>query len=87
MHATKKIAERLKDPSIDPESKAILNDLINALDAREKVDMSRIFELNYYDFELVLKLLVDWRLQQYRKPIGGLKQVIEETAPDNSYWH
>jgi len=87
MRATKKIAKRLKDPSLDPESKEILNALVNALDTREKIDMSRLFDLNYNDFELVLKLLVDWRLQQYRKPSGGLKQAIEETAPDNNYWH
>lgn len=86
MRATKKIAKRLKDSSLDPESKEILNILINALDTHEKIDMSRLFDLNYNDFELVLKLLMDWRLQQYRKPAGGLKQAIEETAPDN-YWH
>ena len=87
MRATKKIAKRLKDPNIDPESKQILGELVNALDEREKIDIVRIFKLNYNDFELAIGLLVDWRLQQYRKPAGGLKQAIEETTPDNNYWH
>lgn len=87
MHATKKIAKRLKDPTIDPESKAFFNNMINALDEREKIDLARIFKLNYHDFELAIGLLLDWRLQQYRKPAGGLKQAIEETPQDNNHWH
>lgn len=87
MLATKKIAKRLKDPGIDPESKTIFNDLVNALDEREKIDLARLFRLNYNDFELAIGLLVDWRLQQYRKPAGGLKQVIEEPLPDNGFFH
>ena len=87
MRATKIIAKRLKDPNIDLQSKEIFGELINALDGRDKLDITRLFNLNYNDFELALRLLVDWRLQQYRKPVGGLKQAIEETTTDNYFWH
>lgn len=87
MRATKIIAKRLKDPNIDPKSKEIFGELINALDGRDKLDITRLFKLDYNDFELSLRLLVDWRLQQYRKPVGGLKQAIEETKTDNYFWH
>lgn len=87
MRATKIIAKRLKDPSIDPNSKEIFGELINALDGRDKLDITHLFKLDYNDFELSLRLLVDWRLQQYRKPVGGLKQAIEETSPDNYFQH
>ena len=87
MRATKKIAKRLKDPNIDQESAAIFSELIDALDGRDKFDISRLFKLNYNDFELSLTLLVDWRLHQFAKPAGGLKQVLDETVPDNHHWH
>ncbi len=88
MHATKKIAKLLKDPNTDPESKEIFSELVNALDGREKLEITRLFKLNYSDFELALQLLVDWRLHQYRKPSGGLKQEIEETVlENNNFWH
>jgi len=87
MRATKIIAKRLKDPNIDLQSREIFGELINALDGRDKLDITRLFNLNYNDFELALRLLVDWRLQQYRKPVGGLKQAIEETTTDNYFWH
>lgn len=87
MRATKKIAKRLKDPNIDQESTAIFSELINALDGRDKFDISRLFKLNYNDFELTLTLLVDWRLHQFAKPAGGLKQVLDETTQDNYHWH
>jgi hypothetical protein len=87
MRATKKIARRLKDPNADSESKMIFGELINALDGHEKLEIARLFELNYSDFELALGLLVDWRLHQYIKPAGGLKQEIEETKTENNHWH
>ena len=87
MRATKKIAKRLKDPNIDQESAAIFSELIDALDGRDKFDISRLFKLNYNDFELSLTLLVDWRLHQFAKPAGGLKQVLDETVQDNHHWH
>jgi len=87
MRATKKIAKRLKDPNADSESKMIFGELINALDGHEKLEIARLFELNYSDFELALGLLVDWRLHQYIKPAGGLKQEIEETKTENNHWH
>ena len=87
MRATKKIAKRLKDPNIDQESAAIFSELIDALDGRDKFDISRLFKLNYNDFELSLTLLVDWRLHQFAKPAGGLKQVLDETVQDNYHWH
>ena len=87
MHATKKIAKRLYDPSIDSETKQILSDLINALDRHEKIDVSRIFKLGYNDFELVTRLLVDWRLHQYRVPPGGLQQAILESIQETSLLH
>lgn len=86
MRATKRIAKRLKDCNTDPKSKEIFSELINALDEREKLDITHLFKLNYNDFELALQLLVDWRLHQYRKPPGGLKQEIDETVLDN-HWH
>lgn len=89
MRATKKIAKRLKDSSLDLESKKILGELVNALDEREKIDIVRIFKLNYNDFELAIGLLVDWRLHQYSKPPGGLRQAIEENMQENNnnHWH
>ena len=87
MRATKIIAKRLKDPNIDPNSKEILGELINALDGRDKLDIAHLFKLEYNDFELSLRLLGDWRLQQYRIPAGGLRQAIEETNPDNYFRH
>ena len=87
MRATKKIARRLKDPHTDPESKKVFSELINALDGRDKLEIARLFELNYSDFELALGLLVDWRLHQYIKHPGGLKQEIEDTKTENNHWH
>lgn len=87
MRVTKKIAKRLRDPSIDPESKSIFGELVSALDGQEKIDISHLFNLNYSDFELAIGLLVDWRLHQFGKPEGGLKQVLDETSPDNRCWH
>ncbi len=87
MRATKKIAKRLKDPNIDQESAATFSKLIDALDGRDKFDIGRLFKLNYNDFELSLTLLVDWRLHQFAKPAGGLKQVLDETVQDNHHWH
>ena len=87
MRVTKKIARRLKDPSIDRESKDIFDELVNALDGREKIEITHLFKLNYTDFELAIGLLVDWRLHQFGKPKGGLKQVLDETIQDNYCWH
>ena len=88
MRAAKKIAKHLKNPDADPQSKEIFCELINALDEREKLEISRLFKLNYNDFELALQLLVDWRLHQYSKPPGGLKQEIEETVlGNNNQWN
>lgn len=87
MRVTKKIAKRLNDPTLDPESAAIFGELVNALDGRGQFDISRLFKLNYDDFELTLKLLVDWRLHQFAKPAGGLKQVLDEADHENHYRH
>ena len=87
MRATKKIAKRLQDPNIDPESTAIFGELVNALDGRGPFDISHLFKLNYDDFELTLKLLVEWRLHQFAKPAGGLKQVLDEAGHEYLYRH
>lgn len=42
-------------------------ELLNALERSEPVSLSRLYELDYKDFELALETLRDWRLHRYRE--------------------
>jgi hypothetical protein len=44
--------------------------LLNALERSEPVSLSRLYELDYKDFELALETLRDWRLHRYREMSG-----------------
>lgn len=78
MKAVTKIAKRLKDSSIDPESAVIFKDLIQALHDNKEFQLARFYNLNYDDFDLALSLIIEWRLQRYRMTEGGLAGLLQE---------
>lgn len=80
MKAVKKIARRLKDSSIDPESATIFKDLIQALHVQSDFQLTRFYNLNYEDFDLALSLLIEWRLQRFTMAEGGLIGLMQEAS-------
>jgi len=80
MKAVKKIARRLKDSSIDPETAAIFKDMIQALHVQSEFQLTRFYQLNYEDFDLALSLLTEWRLQRYTMVEGGLIGLMQEAS-------
>lgn len=80
MKAVKKIARRLKDSTIDPESAVIFKDLIQALHTQSEFQLTRFYNLNYADFDLALSLLIEWRLQRYTMATGGLIGLMQEAS-------
>jgi hypothetical protein len=40
-------------------------ELLNSLERSEPVSLSKMYELDYKDFELALETLRDWRLHRY----------------------
>ena len=84
MKAVKKIARRLKDSTIDPESAVIFTDLIQALHMKSDFQLTRFYNLNYEDFDLALSLLIEWRLQRYTMAEGGLIGLVQEASQANN---
>jgi hypothetical protein len=49
------------------EAKAeFFRELLNSLERGEPVSLSKMYDLDYKDFELTLDTLRDWRLHRYR---------------------
>lgn len=42
-------------------------ELLNSLERSEPVSLSKMYDLDYKDFELALETLRDWRLHRYRE--------------------
>ncbi|MDP1682492.1 MAG: hypothetical protein Q8L39_12055 [Burkholderiales bacterium] len=83
MKAVQKIAKRLKDSTINPESAIIFRDLIQALHAQREFQLTRFYNLNYEDFDLALSLLIEWRLQRFTMAKGGLMGLLQEASNTN----
>lgn len=76
MNNLKKIEKRiLKNPD-EPASQVFMN-LIKALDQKLDFNLTVIYDLDYDDFQLVLEVLKDWRLDRYAKTRKRLKALPE----------
>ncbi|MCC7549133.1 MAG: hypothetical protein IT532_15335 [Burkholderiales bacterium] len=51
-----------------------LQSLIESLDMGGPFDLSRLYQLNYSEFELALELMKQWRLDTYRYERGWAAQ-------------
>ena len=77
MKAINKIAKRLNDSTLDPDTAVIFRDLIEALHEKREFQLNRFYDLNYSDFDLALLLLVEWRLQRFGMVENGLKGLLQ----------
>lgn len=76
MNNLKKIEKRiLKNP--DEPASQVFMDLIKALDQKLDFNLTVIYDLDYDDFQLVLEVLKDWRLDRYAKTRKRLKALPE----------
>ena len=74
MNNLKKIEKRiLKNP--DEPASQVFRELVKALDQKLDFDLASIYDLNYDDFQLVLDVLKDWRLDRYAKTRKRLKAI------------
>lgn len=64
MNAIKK-ARRLITANPTHEGSLILAHLVRALESDESFDMGILFTLDYENFNLVLEILKEWRLDRY----------------------
>lgn len=72
MNNLKKIEKRiLKNP--DEPASQVFMELIKALDQKLDFNLTAIYDLDYDDFQLVLEVLKDWRLDRYAKTRKRLK--------------
>ncbi|MBU1690184.1 MAG: hypothetical protein KJ958_08685 [Gammaproteobacteria bacterium] len=72
MNNLKKLEKRiLKTP--DDLASQVFIELIKALDQKECFNLATIYDLDYDDFQLVLDVLKDWRLDRYAKTRKRLK--------------
>jgi hypothetical protein len=76
MNTLKKIEKRLLKNPDEPASQ-LFRDLIRALYQKEDFNLSTIYDLDYEDFELVLEVLKDWRLDRFTKTKERLKALID----------
>lgn len=76
MNTLKKIEKRLLKNPDEPTSQ-VFKDLIRALYQKENFDLAAIYDLDYEDFELVLAVLKDWRLDRFTKTKERLKALID----------
>lgn len=75
MNTLKKIEKRLLKNPDEPASQ-VFKDLIRALYQKESFDLAAIYDLDYEDFELILAVLKDWRLDRFTKTKERLKALI-----------
>ena len=74
MNTLTKIEKRiLKNP--DEPASQVFRELVKALDQKLDFDLASIYDLNYDDFQLVLDVLKDWRLDRYAKTRKRLKAI------------
>ena len=72
MNNLKKLEKRiLKTP--DDLASQVFRELVKALDQKEYFNLTAIYDLDYDDFQLVLDVLKDWRLDRYTKTRKRLK--------------
>lgn len=72
MNNLKKIEKRiLKTP--DEHASQVFRELVKALEHKESFNLTAIYDLDYDDFQLVLDVLKDWRLDRYAKTRKRLK--------------
>lgn len=76
MNTLKKIEKRLLKNPDEPASQ-VFKDLIRALYQKESFDLAAIYDLDYQDFELILAVLKDWRLDRFTKTKERLKALID----------
>jgi hypothetical protein len=76
MNTLKKIEKRLLKNPDEPASQ-VFKDLIRALYQKENFDLAAIYDLDFEDFELVLAVLKDWRLDRFTKTKERLKALID----------
>lgn len=72
MNNLKKIEKRILKTPDDPASQ-VFRELIKALDQKSDFSLSTIYDLDYDDFQLVLEVMKDWRLDRYAKTRKRLK--------------
>lgn len=76
MNTLKKIEKRLLKNPNEPASQ-LFKDLIRALYQKESFDLAAIYDIDYEDFELILAVLKDWRLDRFTKTKERLKELID----------
>ncbi len=72
MNNLKKIEKRILKTPDDPASQ-VFRELIKALDQKSDFSLSTIYDLDYDDFQLILEVMKDWRLDRYAKTRKRLK--------------
>lgn len=76
MNALKQLEKHLKEGHADP-ANLVFERLIKALCLKEHFDLAALYELNYEDFELAMKILKAWRLDRYTKTKERLKEMYQ----------
>lgn len=59
--------------------------LVDALDQGREFDLTRLYQLNYPEFETAMALIVDWRFRRHTQPVGGLRPLIENGGRTDLY--
>jgi hypothetical protein len=61
----------------DPISSTLCK-LLTSLDAGEEFDLAKLYELNYADFELAMRVLHQWRLDGYVYEKGAVAKAAAD---------
>lgn len=73
----RQLAQRIQRTPHDSAANATLHDLIAALDGADGTfDMTRLFQLNFQDFELAMELITDWRFRRNTRPGARLHDLL-----------
>ena len=78
MNNLKKIEKRILKTPDEPASQ-VFRELVKALDQKESFNLVTIYDLDYDDFQMVLDVLKDWRLDRYTKTRKRLKALPDIT--------
>lgn len=71
MLAVKK-ARKLIQSNPESEGAKVLSELVIALESDQAFPLSRLYTLNFSQFELALEILSEWRLDRYYSSKGRL---------------
>ncbi len=76
MNVLKQLEIHLKQGQED-DANPVFERLIRSLCLNSNFNLAELYELNYEDFELALKVLKSWRLDRYTKTKDRLKEMYQ----------